>query len=459
MSYTPTTWKPGDVVSSVKLNKLENGVAAAADGVGEVTDALNGKVDKDGTDQIKYGNIDGSFDEYTETEITDGYTSNAAWYATGSGTIGSAGSQNGTDRAVIDLTNYTGKLAFGFDTTTSMYGSAILLLGLSTASGATRVTYYSRSNVSNNLNDVFDLSHVSTESYAIVDLDALKTLHPTAVGLFINEPSSIWKLENITENSRKKLSWATVGGYVPSIIVDANGNGDFTTISAAIANAKDGDTIYIKDGEYKETVIVNKFLHLVGESKQGTILYQNIGDYDNCPLVITQGSVCNMTIKSVAPEDTSGLSDYAYAIHLDKNFASLAKYQKCEIYNCNIYSEVNDAIGAGTNYASEYDIHDCFLHVAHNPVKTGSCGFKCHNGQNQTTGKVTLKNNVIITEDADGTTCYDILYHNGGISNTQQIEILQVGNILKYYHNNITNIFVPSGYNFGNSVAEMNTLP
>ena len=29
MAYEPTTWKSGDVVTSAKLNKLENGVAAA----------------------------------------------------------------------------------------------------------------------------------------------------------------------------------------------------------------------------------------------------------------------------------------------------------------------------------------------------------------------------------------------------------------------------------------------
>ena len=30
MAYTPTTWKSGDVVTSAKLNKLENGVANAS---------------------------------------------------------------------------------------------------------------------------------------------------------------------------------------------------------------------------------------------------------------------------------------------------------------------------------------------------------------------------------------------------------------------------------------------
>lgn len=32
MSYTPTNWKSGDVVTSTKLNKLEQGVAAAGGG-------------------------------------------------------------------------------------------------------------------------------------------------------------------------------------------------------------------------------------------------------------------------------------------------------------------------------------------------------------------------------------------------------------------------------------------
>ena len=34
MSYTPTVWKDGDVVTSTKLNKLEQGVAAASGGGG-----------------------------------------------------------------------------------------------------------------------------------------------------------------------------------------------------------------------------------------------------------------------------------------------------------------------------------------------------------------------------------------------------------------------------------------
>lgn len=44
MAYTPTTWKTGDVVSSLKLNKLENGLAAASAGVENLEDTFNDNV-------------------------------------------------------------------------------------------------------------------------------------------------------------------------------------------------------------------------------------------------------------------------------------------------------------------------------------------------------------------------------------------------------------------------------
>ena len=43
MSYTPTEWKTGDVVTSAKLNKLEQGVAASGVLVVNVTTASDGE--------------------------------------------------------------------------------------------------------------------------------------------------------------------------------------------------------------------------------------------------------------------------------------------------------------------------------------------------------------------------------------------------------------------------------
>lgn len=47
MSYTPTEWKTGDVVTSTKLNKLEQGVANAGGGSGVLVVNVNdGALDK-----------------------------------------------------------------------------------------------------------------------------------------------------------------------------------------------------------------------------------------------------------------------------------------------------------------------------------------------------------------------------------------------------------------------------
>ena len=49
MSYTPTEWKSGDVITSAKLNKLEQGVAGAGGGGGVVMlhpDTQTGQLDR-----------------------------------------------------------------------------------------------------------------------------------------------------------------------------------------------------------------------------------------------------------------------------------------------------------------------------------------------------------------------------------------------------------------------------
>ena len=53
MAYEPTVWKSGDVVTSAKLNKIEQGIANAGGGVGGVLIAIS------------------NYDAQTETETLD----------------------------------------------------------------------------------------------------------------------------------------------------------------------------------------------------------------------------------------------------------------------------------------------------------------------------------------------------------------------------------------------------
>jgi parallel beta-helix repeat protein len=70
------------------------------------------------------------------------------------------------------------------------------------------------------------------------------------------------------------LSFNTVGGDNKGhiIYVDDDGTADYTRIQDAIDNARDGDTIYVYNGEYSETINISKELVLQGEDKENTII-------------------------------------------------------------------------------------------------------------------------------------------------------------------------------------------
>ena len=54
--------------------------------------------------------------------------------------------------------------------------------------------------------------------------------------------------------------------------VDCNGNVDFTSIQAAIDNANEGDTIYVKNGIYSEVFNITKSVNIIGENSNNTII-------------------------------------------------------------------------------------------------------------------------------------------------------------------------------------------
>ena len=47
---------------------------------------------------------------------------------------------------------------------------------------------------------------------------------------------------------------------------------DYPTIQAAVSNASSGDTVYVKNGVYREKIVVAIPLSLIGEDRQTTII-------------------------------------------------------------------------------------------------------------------------------------------------------------------------------------------
>ena len=56
------------------------------------------------------------------------------------------------------------------------------------------------------------------------------------------------------------------------IVVDINGNGDYTSIQQAINNAIAGSTIFVKIGQYPEIINIKKQITITGENKEETII-------------------------------------------------------------------------------------------------------------------------------------------------------------------------------------------
>ena len=66
-------------------------------------------------------------------------------------------------------------------------------------------------------------------------------------------------------------------------VVDVNGNGDFTTITAAIENSTSGDTIYVWDGTYNEAVNIDVAVSVIGNGSKNTIIDGGgTGDVGSC---------------------------------------------------------------------------------------------------------------------------------------------------------------------------------
>jgi parallel beta-helix repeat protein len=62
---------------------------------------------------------------------------------------------------------------------------------------------------------------------------------------------------------------------------------NYPTIQAAIGNASAGDTVFVRNGEYHENVVVNKSIYLIGEDKQETIIRGTFNRfYQDCTVIL-----------------------------------------------------------------------------------------------------------------------------------------------------------------------------
>jgi len=75
--------------------------------------------------------------------------------------------------------------------------------------------------------------------------------------------------------------------------VDDDKPADFLTIQEAINDAGDGDTIYVRSGTYRENLVVNKSVSLVGESEHDTVI---LGRFDVVRFTASNINMAHFTV-------------------------------------------------------------------------------------------------------------------------------------------------------------------
>ena len=225
------------------------------------------------------------------------------------------------------------------------------------------------------------------------------------------------------------------------IIVDINGNGDYTSLQEAINNA--GDTainpktiivlpgVYVMPTNYSRSNAQNRYLSIIGTDKNNCVVRNDVGYYlvgggnyvDNSSLRLAGNVyVANLTIISTDsnyPSDAPADRHMSYCIHLDMNAPGGTV---CEINNCVLINDHFACLGYGlrTNYTIK--IVNCELTSTFNEENKATIGrgsatdyyatLSGHDGVGTSTEEITQHievRNCVITNTNDK---YGVSYYN-----------------------------------------------
>ena len=145
------------------------------------------------------------------------------------------------------------------------------------------------------------------------------------------------------------------------IVVDINGNGDYTSLTAATDACADGATILVMPGIYDNEVIVGgktKTLFIIGVDRDKCVIKNNHGIYSDAVIHISSGLLRNLTVYQYGTN--AGQSSGSYGVHADFNTMYNSTLR---IENCTLRSDVPNTggIGIGLRGNGKLTIKSCHL--------------------------------------------------------------------------------------------------
>ncbi|KAJ0978639.1 hypothetical protein J5N97_014113 [Dioscorea zingiberensis] len=132
------------------------------------------------------------------------------------------------------------------------------------------------------------------------------------------------------------------GDVIKSVFVDQSGQGDFTSITAAIASVPLNNNIWIrihvKPGVYKEKVQIPKhkgFIMLEGEGYEQTSV--EWGDHVNGSITTSLTSTFRFSGDNIVVKNIAFKNTYDGGVRLGQALAVLVEGDKISFYNCGFY--------------------------------------------------------------------------------------------------------------------------
>ena len=174
----------------------------------------------------------------------------------------------------------------------------------------------------------------------------------------------------------------TVNGYAATITVPENS----PSIQAAIENAEEGDTVYVRIGRWHEHLVMKDNVALIGESMRETIVFGN----KKRPVITAanESTIKNLTVTrgrtGILCENVSAVIDQVYVTD-NRETGIHCLVSLPDIYNCVIYRNR----GNGILCESTRSIKTAILHnvIAEN----GNCGIMLSG-----VSEVLIQNNVLL---------------------------------------------------------------
>lgn len=240
------------------------------------------------------------------------------------------------------------------------------------------------------------------------------------------------------------------------IVVDKNGNGDYSTVQEAVDNAIDGSEILVMPGEYEEAVdLGTKALHLHGLNASNTIIWNDTGAYDTPPLEVGHGLIENLSFysKKDLNKDYSEITRKPYAVHLDQRWGTGDK--SVVFKNCVFIGEHTTPIGCGVVDDVNIELYDCLADAT--TLNNGNA-FQIH-GDGKGTGNANITISNCTFKKGNTGNGNGILLSNGGASyNTGTTITIKANNCYGSFYNNIGDLLILDSSSFGNSDKGLNSV-